>query len=202
MQSKFYFLLLLVGGATPLVVLIFALRKKYEGYLLPIFCWLFVRLVTDIIVFGNRENGSSVYSPFVHLSILVETILLIHFFLKNSSSLKYGLLLYLFPILVFVLETQVFSSIFQPNRIAIFSDNFLIVLLMFVLLFKQTTLKKSQSIVKLLFLYHAIAVVYFIFIKQLRVNLELMQLIYPVFLVVITSFNLLMSLLFWSKAKH
>jgi hypothetical protein len=202
MPAEYSFFLLLVSGAIPVVVISYSLWKKYEGYHLPIFCWFLIRFITDLIVFVNRENPSSVYAPVVHVSILVETMLLIHFFLKNRTAIRYAYLLYLLPIFIFVLETVVLSSIFQTNRIANFTNDFLIVLLMFVLLLNQrATQKKNHSIIKLLFLYHAIAFVYFIFIKQLRGNLQLIQLIYPVFLLVIASFNIAISYLFWSKPK-
>jgi hypothetical protein len=200
---KLYFSLLIFSSLIPILISLNYFRKKNDFSILPIFLWVLVRLFSDIIVFINRENSSTVYSPFVHVAILIESVLLINFFLKNSKTIKYGLLLYAIPFLVFVIETQFVSSIFHTTQIGILSYSFLIVLLMLVLILNQNThTNQHRSFIKVLFLYHAISFGYFVYIKQLRENLPLMQIIYPVFLVLVVSMNLTISKIIWSKSKN
>lgn len=200
---KLYFSLLIFSSLIPILISLNYFRKKNDFSILPIFLWVLVRLFSDIIVFINRENSSTVYSPFVHVAILIESVLLINFFLKNSKTIKYGLLLYAIPFLVFVIETQFVSSIFHTTQIGILSYSFLIVLLMLVLILNQNThTNKHRSFIKVLFLYHAISFGYFVYIKQLRENLLLMQIIFPVFLVLVVSMNLTISKIIWSKSKN
>lgn len=200
---KLYFLLLIFSSLIPVVISLNYFRKKNDFSILPIFLWVLIRLLSDIIVFINSENSSTVYSPFVHVAILIESLLLINFFLKNSKTIKYGLLLYAIPFLVFIIETQYVRSIFQTTQIGILSYNFLIVLLMLVLIFNRNThTNNHRSFIKVLFLYHAISFSYFVFIKQLRENLPLMQIIYPVFLFVVVSMNITISKIIWSKSKN
>lgn len=200
---KLYFSLLIFSSFIPVVISLNYFRKKNDFSILPIFLWVLIRLLSDIIVFINSENLSTVYSPFVHVAILIESLLLINFFLKNSKTIKYGLLLYAIPFLVFIIETQYVRSIFQTTQIGILSYNFLIVLLMLVLIFNRNThTNNHRSFIKVLFLYHAISFSYFVFIKQLRENLPLMQIIYPVFLVMVVSMNITISKIIWSKSKN
>lgn len=200
---KLYFSLLIFSSLIPVVISLNYFRKKNDFSILPIFLWVLIRFLSDLIVFINRENSSTVYSPFVHVAILIESLLLINFFLKNSKTIKYGLLLYAIPFLVFIIETQYVRSIFQTTQIGILSYNFLIVLLMLVLIFNRNThTNNHRSFIKVLFLYHAISFSYFVFIKQLRENLPLMQIIYPVFLFVVVSMNITISKIIWSKSKN
>ena len=200
---KLYFSLLIFSSLIPVVISLNYFRKKNDFSILPIFLWVLIRLLSDIIVFINSENSSTVYSPFVHVAILIESLLLINFFLKNSKTIKYGLLLYAIPFLVFIIETQYVRSIFQTTQIGILSYNFLIVLLMLVLIFNRNRhTNNHRSFIKVLFLYHAISFSYFVFIKQLRENLPLMQIIYPVFLFVVVSMNITISKIIWSKSKN
>lgn len=200
---KLYFSLLIFSSLIPVVISLNYFRKKNDFSILPIFLWVLIRFLSDLIVFINRENSSTVYSPFVHVAILIESLLLINFFLKNSKTIKYGLLLYAIPFLVFIIETQYVRSIFQTTQIGILSYNFLIVLLMLVLIFNRNRhTNNHRSFIKVLFLYHAISFSYFVFIKQLRENLPLMQIIYPVFLFVVVSMNITISKIIWSKSKN
>lgn len=200
---KLYFSLLIFSSLIPVVISLNYFRKKNDFSILPIFLWVLIRLLSDIIVFINSENSSTVYSPFVHVAILIESLLLINFFFKNSKTIKYGLLLYAIPFLVFIIETQYVRSIFQTTQIGILSYNFLIVLLMLVLIFNRNThTNNHRSFIKVLFLYHAISFSYFVFIKQLRENLPLMQIIYTVFLFVVVSMNITISKIIWSKSKN
>lgn len=200
---KLYFSLLIFSSLIPVVISLNYFRKKNDFSILPIFLWVLIRLLSDIIVFINSENSSTVYSPFVHVAILIESLLLINFFFKNSKTIKYGLLLYAIPFLVFIIETQYVRSIFQTTQIGILSYNFLIVLLMLVLIFNRNRhTNNHRSFIKVLFLYHAISFSYFVFIKQLRENLPLMQIIYPVFLFVVVSMNITISKIIWSKSKN
>lgn len=200
---KLYFSLLIFSSLIPVVISLNYFRKKNDFSILPIFLWVLIRFLSDLIVFINRENSSTVYSPFVHVAILIESLLLINFFFKNSKTIKYGLLLYAIPFLVFIIETQYVRSIFQTTQIGILSYNFLIVLLMLVLIFNRNThTNNHRSFIKVLFLYHAISFSYFVFIKQLRENLPLMQIIYPVFLFVVVSMNITISKIIWSKSKN
>lgn len=200
---KLYFSLLIFSSLIPVVISLNYFRKKNDFSILPIFLWVLIRFLSDLIVFINRENSSTVYSPFVHVAILIESLLLINFFLKNSKTIKYGLLLYAIPFLVFIIETQYVRSIFQTTQIGILSYNFLIVLLMLVLIFNRNThTNNHRSFIKVLFLYHAISFSYFVFIKQLRENLPLMQIIYPVFLFVVVSMNITISKIIWSNSKN
>lgn len=200
---KLYFSLLIFSSLIPVVISLNYFRKKNDFSILPIFLWVLIRFLSDLIVFINRENSSTVYSPFVHVAILIESLLLINFFLKNSKTIKYGLLLYAIPFLVFIIETQYVRSIFQTTQIGILSYNFLIVLLMLVLIFNRNRhTNNHRSFIKVLFLYHAISFSYFVFIKQLRENLPLMQIIYPVFLFVVVSMNITISKIIWSNSKN
>lgn len=200
---KLYFSLLIFSSLIPVVISLNYFRKKNDFSILPIFLWVLIRFLSDLIVFINRENSSTVYSPFVHVAILIESLLLINFFFKNSKTIKYGLLLYAIPFLVFIIETQYVRSIFQTTQIGILSYNFLIVLLMLVLIFNRNRhTNNHRSFIKVLFLYHAISFSYFVFIKQLRENLPLMQIIYPVFLFVVVSMNITISKIIWSKSKN
>lgn len=200
---KLYFSLLIFSSLIPVLFILNYFRKKNDFSILPIFLWVLIRFLSDLIVFINRENSSTVYSPFVHVAILIESLLLINFFLKNSKTIKYGLLLYAIPFLVFIIETQYVRSIFQTTQIGILSYNFLIVLLMLVLIFNRNRhTNNHRSFIKVLFLYHAISFSYFVFIKQLRENLPLMQIIYPVFLFVVVSMNITISKIIWSKSKN
>lgn len=200
---KLYFSFLILSGLIPILISLNYFRKKNDFSILPIFLWVLIRLLSDIIVFINRENSSTVYSPFVHVAILLESVLLINFFLKNSKTIKYGLLLYAIPFLVFIIETQFVRSIFQTTQIGVLCYSFLIVLLMLVLILNQNThSNQHRSFIKVLFLYHASSFGYFVFIKQLRENLPLMQIIYPVFLVMVVSMNITISKIIWSKSKN
>jgi len=200
---KLYFSFLILSGLIPILISLNYFRKKNDLSILPIFLWILIRLISDLIVYINRGNSSSVYSPFIHVAVLIESVLLINFFLKNSEKNKYGVLLYIIPFLVFIFETQFFSSIFQTIQIAVLCYNSLTVLLMLFLIFNQNTYtNKHISFIKVLFLYHANSFVYFVFIKQLRENLQLMQIIYPVFLFIVVSLNITISQIIWSKSKN
>jgi hypothetical protein len=200
----FYLFTLFLSGLLPVIFGFQFLKRKriYEIQLVTL--WFLIRVLTDCSAFVIKTNFDCCVYPFFHISVLLEALALITFFIsldKNPSKKKQWI--YLIPIAVFLLETFFTGSLFQVNRLSIICYNVLMSVLMLRLL---TYYDKIDGflvpIVKALFVFHAVSFIYSLFEHVLRINSEMMSFVYPGFLLLILSLNLFFTYYLWSTRKN
>jgi hypothetical protein len=199
-----YLAILFSSGLLP-VILGFIFLKTKRNYPIQILTiWFLVRFLTDITSSLLKINFDICVYPFFHISVLLEALALITFFIslyKNPSKKKQWI--YLIPIAVFVLETIFTGSLFQVNRLSIVSYNLLTTVLMLRLLIDYDKIDGFLvPIVKALFVFHAVSFIYSLFEHVLRINSEMMSFVYPGFLLLILSLNLFFTYNLWSTRKN
>jgi hypothetical protein len=201
---QLYIYILIVSGFFPLAVIFLNRRNCTKSLHVSFILWLASRFTSDVTAhFFYEYIGISVF-PVFHISILVESLLIIWYFFHISKSLNgYLKIIYLIPIAIFLLETQVFGSIFTTNRFGLMSYYTIVSALMLTLLFSNNRIEQIDlTIIRVLFVFHAVSFVHSIFEHLLRTNQETMALIYPFVLLLIVSINFFFTKYLWSVLKN
>jgi hypothetical protein len=199
-----YLFFLFVSELFPVVAGFIFLNKKYDFHIQLLTAWFLVRFLTDTITYLLKINFELSVFPFYHVSILIEGVILIYFFVSINKNSTYIIkTLYLIPIIIFLMETLFFSSIFQTNNLSFIVYNCLISILLLTLLIKINKVDYYLlPIVKAFFVYHSVSFFYSLFETFFRINSELMAIVYPVFLLFILSLNLFYTFYLWSPRKN
>lgn len=196
--------LLISSGLIPFITG-FYISRVYKNiqYNLIAF-WLLIRITSDLCTTIFKDFiGIGIY-PFFHVSVLLEslTIIIFYFSLKNDSD-KGKRWIYGLPITAFLLEAIILDKINEVNHISIVCYNLLTSLLMLNLLFFNEKInQRILPIVKSLFMFHSVSLIYFLAEDKIRANEALMPLIYPVFLSIVIGFNIYLSYNLWSARKN
>ena len=181
-------------------VLIFRLKKKYLET--PILVWCFLRLISEAVsyflIYNFKVNTASV-SLF---SELLEGLFLVWYFYELNQKVKFVLLTFLIPPLYFYMEIKYSGSIHNVKGISFAAYNALSSVLMLILLLKQEKIQGfSMPIIKALFITHSVIFCYSILEDVMRHHVEIMKIVYPLFLMSNVIFNLYLSYYLWSVRK-
>lgn len=199
----FYVISLLVSSIVPVVVSIIYLNinKDFQIKLLTI--WFLIRIISDSSSILLKDFYDINIYPFFHISVLLESLVLISFFGSQVNiPSKNKLIIGLIPVLIFVFEAIIFDGMFDVNHFGIMCYNLIVSVLMLNLLIRHDSLRtKIIPIIKAIFFLHAISFIYSIAEGKIRMNIELMPIVYPIFLFSVVIFNLFISLYLWSVRK-
>lgn len=164
--------------------------------------WTSIRLIADGISFVLKFQLNLNIFPVFHTSILIEGILITSFYSrlnKKGKSLSWLLIL---PVIFFCFDVTLWSSIFESNGMSFMLYNLLSVILMFKLLTNLNTIEYNyRPIVKAMFIFHSVSFIYSIVEHVIRINDEMMQIAYPIFLLSIVSLNLYIFYYLWLVRK-
>jgi hypothetical protein len=199
---KIYLVSLLGSGFLATASSIFS-KYSHGNLSLNLIGWLLIRFLSDILAFLLILKFGVNNFPVFHVSILIEGVLILNYFHEHFvTKMKYRIFLFLIPILIFILETKVFGSIFSSNRISFMSYNLLTSITMFLLIFNTKKIKQNhQPVIKSIFVFHTISFIYSISENIIRVDKELMTLILPIFLFSTVCLNLFITYQLWSVRK-
>jgi hypothetical protein len=137
-----------------------------------------------------------------HISDLLEGIFLVWYYYELTKKSKFALLALLVPPLYFFLEIKFSGSINNMNGISFSVYNAFFSFLMLSILLKLERINEfSKPIVKALFIIHSVSFIYSILEHVIRMNIDLMQIVYPVFLFSQVVFNVFISYYLWSVRK-
>jgi hypothetical protein len=119
-------------------------------------------------------------------------------FFKNHNDSKFVKWIYFFPVIIFFLETTFVGSLNNVNTISIICYNFLTAFLMLNLLISNNNLKKTIiKIVKAFFVFHSVSFIYFLAEGKIRLDKELMPIVYPFYLLNVIGFNFYVGFYLW-----
>ena len=199
-----YLCILFISEIFPVIAGLIFLKKKSDFHIQLLTAWFLVRFLTDTITYLLKINFEISVFPFYHVSILIESLILINFYLHLNKNNTFKVkILYLIPIIIFLVEIFFFSSIFQVNKIGFMFYNFIVSSLLLSLLLKFNKIDRYLlPIVKALFVFHSVSFFYSLFETFFRINSELMAIVYPVFLIFILSLNLFYTFYLWSPRKN
>ena len=202
-MTTIYLFILFISDLFPVIAGFLFLKNKRNIHIQLLTVWFLIRFLTDTITYILKINFEFSVFPFYHVSILIEGFLLIYFFdTINKNSTYLFKTLYLIPIIIFLLETLFFSSIFHINNLSFIVYNCLISILLLSLLIKINKVDYYLlPIVKAFFVFHSVSFIYSLFENFIRLNSELMPIVYPVFLLLIMSLNLFFTFYLWSPRK-
>lgn len=202
MLSQLYFFLLITTGIIPVVISLKFIYTIRDVRIIPLSIWFVTRLFSDVYVYLFKDTDNFSFYTVSHISICIESLLIIWFFIKIQQNKKSTHLFYSLPIIAFILECFVFGSIKSVNIYGNIVYYLITVVLMLRILYPE--FKQPKYLLKInvvIFTYHAIAFVYFSFIQFIRSNNELMQKVYPALLLIIISLNLIVSYILWTSRK-
>lgn len=180
----------------------FRCRDKNNVLISFLLAWTSIRLIADGISFVLKFQLNLNIFPVFHTSILIEGILITSFYSrlnKKGKSLSWLLIL---PVIFFCFDVTLWSSIFESNGMSFMLYNLLSVILMFKLLTNLNTIEYNyRPIVKAMFIFHSVSFIYSIVEHVIRINDEMMQIAYPIFLLSIVSLNLYIFYYLWLVRK-
>lgn len=199
----FYVISLLVSSIAPIVASILYLTTKKDFQIKLLAIWFLIRIVSDSSSILLKDFYDINVYPFFHISVLLESLVLICFFSSQVNiPIKNNFIISLIPVLIFVFEAIVFNGFFNVNHYGIMCYNLIVSLLMLNLLLRHESIRiKLIPIIKAIFILHAISFIYSIAESKIRMNIELMPIVYPIFLFSVVIFNLFISLYLWSVRK-
>lgn len=199
----FYVISLLVSSIVPIVVSILYLITKKDFQIKLLTIWFLIRIVSDSSSILLKDFYDINVYPFFHISVLLESLVLIYFFASQVNiPTKNKLIISMIPGLIFVFEAIIFDRFFNVNHYGIMFYNLIVSLLMLNLLLRHESIRiKLIPIIKAIFILHAISFIYSIAEGKIRMNVELMPIVYPIFLFSVVIFNLFISSYLWSVRK-
>lgn len=200
----FYTYLSFLLGSGFLVVLAASIFKYYKSKIsTSLISWLIIRLISDLTSYILKMHFDFNIFPVFHISILIESILLLQYLIELlGTKNKARFLLFLIPVIIFILETCYFSSILTINRISLMSYNSLMTFLTIYLIYNIEQIDEfNRPIIKALFIYHSVGFIQSIFEHIIRVNQETMIYILPLFLSIVVCLNFFITYYLWSMRK-
>ncbi len=175
--------------------------KEIKGIL---FWWFFIRFTSDLIAITLDLKYHLNPIPVYHVSTFLETILMIRLFvqLKNGTFMTV-MKLSVLPLIALIFDVGILGSIFKIPIYGHFLSFALTSLLLFFLIYNNKSLNyKILSVVRFLFVFHSIFLVYALFQNVIRSNIEIFKYCYPLFLFTNVSMNLYPTYLLWSMRKN
>jgi hypothetical protein len=202
--NTFYtYLILLFGSGFVATCAAIIFRIKSNLINLQIIAWLLVRFLADILSYILKFNFNLNVYPVFNISVTIEFLLIISYYLITSRNQnKIRVLFYLIPIALLFFDLIVFNAFFTANGISYVFYNLISTILMLTLLFKQEEmLSFDRLIAKSMFVFHSISFIYSIIEYKIRINDQIMQIVYPLFFLNVIGLNIYISFMIWSQRK-
>ena len=201
MMPIYYFVVLFFFEALAFAGVLRFLWKNKDYRFVPLLLWICVRFTSEFITYVHRTEADFPHFTTSHVSIFIEALLIIHFYRNFRTKEDKSYVLYLVPLVLFILETQFISSIVKPNQLGNLGYTVVSILLFLdLILRKDKSMPLLSKLSNVLFSYHCITFPYLIFIAYIRTNTDLMQLVYPAFLAIIVLLNSILFYLFWTSS--
>lgn len=197
-----YVSILLIAELLPLIPCLIYYRKTKNTKVLFLFLWFLLHFLTDASVALYVELSGIDTLPFGIVSTFIETFLILRYTQLQLSGSRYvWLMLYSLPIVVFFLEVTAHGTLHFVSFYVNMTYQSLSTLLLMMITFrtKQTTseLKLNQWLLG----FHMAVFFYIANLDFLRINENLMLLVYPYFLGVIVVFHTYAAYYFFTKLK-
>ena len=180
----------------------FRFRDKNNLLISFLLAWTSIRFIADALSFILKFLLNLNIFPVFHISVLIEGILITFFYSRLNKKGKSIGWISIFPVIFFFLDALFWSSIIESNGISFMLYNLLTVILMLMLLLNLNKIENTfRPIIKALFVFHSVSFIYSILEHLIRINDDMMQIAYPIFLLSIVSLNLYIFYYLWSIRK-
>jgi hypothetical protein len=180
----------------------FRFRDKNNLLISFLLAWTSIRFIADGLSYILKFQLNLNIFPVFHISVLIEGILIIFFYSRLNKKGKTLGWMFIFPMIFFFLDVSFWSSIFESNGISFMLYNLMSVILMLKLLINLNKIENTyRPIIKALFIFHSVSFIYSILEHVIRINDDMMQIAYPIFLLSIVSLNLYIFYYLWSVRK-
>jgi hypothetical protein len=175
-------------------------KKPVENKVL--FFWFLTRFLTDFSVFIGILVFNHVFIIIMQTSIIIESVLLAVLLKNRFDKDKFKLLL-LFPLLIFSIEIVNFIVGGSIIQLGFIFYNLLASILLFMGFIKTHSISyTTHNMLKVLFIFHAVTFIYSLFDYIIRDNIDLMKIVYPLFLLIIVTLNIFYIINSWSPRKN
>lgn len=175
-------------------------KKPLENKVL--FFWYLTRFTADIAVFICFLIFDKVFFIIFQTSVIFETVLLSVLLNKAFVKDKFKLL-HLFPLLILLIEIFNFLINGKIIQLGFIFYNLIASILLLVVLLKMHGINKTNfNTFKILFVFHAVSFIYSLFDNIIRDNIDLMKLVYPIFLFTIVFLNIHYIFNSWFTRKN
>ncbi len=191
--------------SSELIVLYQAFRILFKKNILAtsITFWFLIRLISEVISYFVKFKFHLNVNPVFHISVLLEGILMVWFFIQMNNKPKNKYWIYCIPLLSFYFEVKYSGSIYNSNGISFMVYNLISSILMLISLINENKIDEfSRTLVKALFILHSVSFIYSIIENVIRINDTVMQIVYPVFLFSHVVFNVFISYYLWLARKN
>lgn len=176
------------------------LNKPVENKVL--YFWFLTRFLADFSIFIGILVFNDVFIIIMQTSIIIESVLLA-LLLKNRFDKDKFKLLLLFPLLIFSIEIVNFIVGGSIIQLGFIFYNLLASILLFIGFVKTQSISyTTDNTLKVLFIFHAVTFIYSLFDYIIRDNIDLMKIVYPLFLLIIVALNIFYIINSWSPRKN
>lgn len=175
-------------------------KKPVENKVL--YFWFLTRFLADFSVFIGIIVFNHVFIIIMQTSIIIESVLLVLLLKNRFDKVKFKLLL-LFPLLIFSIEIVNFIVGGSIIQLGFIFYNLLASILLFIGFVKTQSISyTTDNTLKVLFIFHAVTFIYSLFDYIIRDNIDLMKIVYPLFLLIIVALNIFYIINSWSPRKN
>jgi hypothetical protein len=175
-------------------------KKPVENKVL--FFWFLTRFLADFSVFIGIIVFNHVFIIIMQASIIIESVLLVLLLKNRFDKVKYKLLL-LFPLLIFSIEIVNFIVGGSIIQLGFIFYNLLASIILFMGFIQTHSISyATHKMLKVLFIFHAVTFIYSLFDYVIRDNIDLMKIVYPLFLLIIVTLNIFYIINSWSPRKN
>lgn len=175
-------------------------KKPVENKVL--YFWFLTRFLADFSIFIGILVFNDVFIIIMQTSIIIESVLLA-LLLKNRFDKDKFKLLLLFPLLIFSIEIVNFIVGGSIIQLGFIFYNLLASILLFIGFVKTQSISyTTDNTLKVLFIFHAVTFIYSLFDYIIRDNIDLMKIVYPLFLLIIVALNIFYIINSWSPRKN
>lgn len=176
------------------------LNKPVENKVL--YFWFLTRFLTDFSIFIGILLFNDVFFIIMQTSIIIESVLLARLLKNRFDKDKFKLLL-LFPLLILSIEIINFIVGGSIIQLGFIFYNLLASILLFIGFIKTQSISyTTDNTLKVLFIFHAVTFIYSLFDYIIRDNIDLMKIVYPLFLLIIVALNIFYIINSWSPRKN
>jgi hypothetical protein len=187
-----------------LLVVYQAFRFKFEIKSLSnqLLVWLSIRFLSEVLCYFVQFHLKGDLNQVFLISVLLEGISIIWFYHTISKKDKPIRWLYLVPIFLFYVDIKYPLSIYKVNGISFIVYNAISSLLMLKRIINLENIELfTWPIIIAMFIFHSLSFVYSMVEHLVRTDKVLMSILYPLFLLLIVSFNSYISYYLWSARK-
>lgn len=175
-------------------------KKPVENKVL--YFWFLTRFLADFSIFIGILVFNDVFIIIMQTSIIIESVLLALLLKNRFDKVKFKLLL-LFPLLIFSIEIVNFIVGGSIIQLGFIFYNLLASILLFIGFVKTQSISyTTDNTLKVLFIFHAVTFIYSLFDYIIRDNIDLMKIVYPLFLLIIVALNIFYIINSWSPRKN